>query len=311
MGTQREREREREREAKNAMVDWWSCPRQRTGAIGRHPPPRLLQMPYCFGACGTAPRPQTGPRDRVVTGHTGRPLSYVCVCAASLFSSLVSLSSSSSSFSSSSSSSSCFFFFLTRKERTSVFTDLVLQAFFLFSQNSDNNDNIFVLAASSSSSICYLPLHSCCLFACKSVLGVILQSWKWFVCLFVILLLVFAPRLPFWFWLARCPFFGGLLWSEAFPGDSLFCFATCCALFVFEIVMFLSCILFCSLCPWDCCVLVLQPVVCSLCLRNREKKSRRWRQQANWITVWSAYSSSNHCRRGYSLQNKCLRTGER
>jgi hypothetical protein len=75
--------------------------------------------------------------------------------------------------------------------------------------------------------------------------------------------------------------------------------------------VFLSCILFCSLCPWDCCVLVLQPVVLSLSLRNREKKSRRWRQQANWITVWSAYSSSNHCRRGYSLQNKCLRTGER
>lgn len=144
-------------------------------------------MPYCFGACGTAPRPQTGPRDRVVTGHTGRPLSYVCVCAASLFSSLVSLSSSSSSFSSS--SSSCFFFFLTRKERTSVFTDLVLQAFFLLSQNPDNNnDNIFVLAASSSSSICYLPLHSCCLFACKSKLQKCARSYFAIVevvCLFI------------------------------------------------------------------------------------------------------------------------------
>ncbi len=94
-------------------------------------------------------------------------------------------------------------------------------SFFLLSQNSDNNNNnIFVLPASSSSSICYLlslssSLHSCCLLpanlSCKSVLGVILQSWKWFVCLFVILLLVFAPRLPFWFWLARCPLFGGLL----------------------------------------------------------------------------------------------------
>lgn len=81
-----------------------------------------------------------------------------------------------------------FFFFLTRKERTDVFTDLVLQAYFLLSQNSDNNNNnIFVLAAPSSSFICYLlslssSLHSCCLLpanlSCKSVLGGILQSWK-------------------------------------------------------------------------------------------------------------------------------------
>jgi hypothetical protein len=59
--------------------------------------------------------------------------------------------------------------------------------------------HLFVTSLSLSSS-----LHSCCLLpanlSCKSVLGVILQSWKWFVCLFVILLLVFAPRLPFWFW---------------------------------------------------------------------------------------------------------------
>jgi hypothetical protein len=150
-------------------------------------------MPYCVGACGTAPRPQTGPRDRVVTGHTGRPLSCVCVCAASLPSSLVSLSSSSSSFSST--SSSCFFFFLTRKERTSVFTDLVLQAYFLLSQTSDdNNYNIFVLAASSSSSIC-LPSLSLFFFssqllsfACKSKLQKCARSYFAIVevvCLFI------------------------------------------------------------------------------------------------------------------------------